>query len=139
MIDARGTVVSVEGEFAVVKIDSSTGCGRCHEPGGCGGANIATMLCTSSRTFRVLNPGQSQVGDVVSVVTTEGAVHRGALWAYIVPLALLLIGALGGSRFGSEQGAMLGALIGLAASFCVLRYLQRKLGASRQFLPHIRM
>ena len=43
MIEAKGIVVSVEGAQAEVRLDE-TGCGRCHEEGGCGGHNLGAML-----------------------------------------------------------------------------------------------
>ena len=120
MIDAPGTVTEIDGEHAVVRMDE-TGCGRCHEEGGCGGHNIGKMLCASPRSFRVLNPGNSRVGDRVRVSIAEGAVRRGALFAYGLPLLLLFVGALGGSAIAGETGAIAGAAAGLAGSWLVLR------------------
>lgn len=121
MIDAPGTVTEIDGEYAVVRMDE-TGCGRCHEEGGCGGHNIGQMLCSSPRSFRVLNPGNSRVGDRVKVTVAEGAVRRGAVFAYGVPLLMLFVGALGGSAVAGESGAIAGAISGLLGSWLILRY-----------------
>ena len=82
MIDAQGTITAVNGDTAEVLMDE-TGCGRCHEEGGCGGHNIGKMLCASPRTFQVVNPGNSAVGDRVTVVIAEGAVRRSATAASV--------------------------------------------------------
>ena len=137
MIDAQGTITAVNGDTAEVLMDE-TGCGRCHEEGGCGGHNIGKMLCASPRTFQVLNPGNSVVGDRVTVVIAEGAVRRSALLAYVVPLLALFIGALGGSALAGEFGAIIGAVSGLLGAWLVLRYVQSRSTPERNSQPYIR-
>ena len=129
MIDAPGTVTEVDGDYAIVLMDE-TGCGRCHEEGGCGGNNLGKMFCNSPRTFRVANPGKARVGDRVKVVIAAGAVRRSAALAYGLPLLALFAGALGGSALGGEQAAIAGALVGLLCSWLVLRYHARPGGKS---------
>ena len=137
MIDAQGTITAVNGDTAEVLMDE-TGCGRCHEEGGCGGNNLGKMLCASPRTFRVLNPGNSAVGDRVTVVIAEGAVRRSALLAYVVPLLALFIGALGGSALAGEFGAIIGAVSGLLGAWLILRYVQARSTPERNSQPYIR-
>ena len=138
MIDAPGTVTEVDGDYAVVRMDE-TGCGRCHEEGGCGGNNLGQMLCSSPRTFRVLNPGSSRVGDHVKVSIAEGAVRRGAVFAYGLPLLLLFAGALCGSAVVGETGAIGGAIAGLLGAWLVLRYDAQTHGKTDQrSRPYIR-
>ena len=62
MIDALGTITALDGKYALVLMDES-GCGRCHEQGGCGGNNLGKMFCSTPRTFRVLNPRNSVIGE----------------------------------------------------------------------------
>ena len=137
MIDAQGTITAVNGDTAEVLMDE-TGCGRCHEEGGCGGHNIGKMLCASPRTFQVLNPGNSVVGDRVTVVIAEGAVRRSALLAYVVPLLALFVGALGGSALAGELGAIVGAVSGLLGAWLVLRYVQARGTLGQNSQPYIR-
>ncbi len=61
MTDAQGTVIALEGDEAVVRMDEA-GCGRCHEKGGCGGQNLGRMFCSTSPTYRLHNPGGLRVG-----------------------------------------------------------------------------
>ena len=96
MSEVWGTVTAVDGEHANVHIDDS-GCGRCHEPGGCGGQNLGTLLCPAPSTFRVLNPEHCGVGRRVRVRIGDGAVGRSALHAYALPVLALLAGAMAGS------------------------------------------
>lgn len=137
MIDAQGKITAVNGDTADVLMDE-TGCGRCHEEGGCGGHNIGKMLCASPRTFQVMNPGKSAVGDRVTVVIAEGAVRRSAMLAYVVPLLALFAGALGGSVLAGEVGAIVGAVSGLFCAWLVLRYAQAHGSPDRHAQPYIR-
>ena len=136
MADAKGVIASVDGRYALVRMDD-TGCGRCHEPGGCGGVNIGKMLCSTPAEFRVANPGGAVVGQNVSVVVPDGAVRNGALLAYGLPLLLMLIGAFLGSVLSGDLGAIVGAVCGVAASLPVLRYAQARNVTSAQFQPYI--
>ena len=137
MIDAQGIITAVNGDTADVLMDE-TGCGRCHEEGGCGGHNLGKMLCRSPRSFRVLNPGHSAVGERVTVVIAEGAVQRSAMLAYVVPLLALFVGALSGSALAGEAGAIVGALSGLLGGWLILRYAQTRGSPDRHSQPYIR-
>lgn len=137
MIDAAGTITARDGDFATVLLDEA-GCGRCLEPGGCGGNNIGKMFCRTPRTFRVRNPGNLAVGDRVNVALAAGAVQRGALLAYGLPLLALFIGALGGSALAGETGAILGAVGGLLCAWLALRFAQGRGAPDQRFEPYIR-
>lgn len=136
MIEAKGIVTALDGEYAFVRMDDA-GCGRCHEPGGCGGVNIGKMLCTTPQVFRVLNPDQTTIGQRVGVTIPDGVVRKSALLAYGIPLLMLLAGACFGTAMAGDIGALSGAGVGLVASFPLLRFVQVKSSASRQFQPYI--
>lgn len=137
MIEAKGTVVSVEGALAEVRLDE-TGCGRCHEEGGCGGHNLGAMLCRTPRIYRVDNPAKAQVGQRVTIVVAEGAVRRSATLAYGLPLFVLLLGAASGQVVSGELGAIAGAVLGLLSGWGVSRILQRKRATEGLHQPYIR-
>ncbi len=137
MIDAMGTVTALEGQYALVRM-AETGCGRCHEDGGCGGHNLGKMLCSSPQIFRVLNSGDSSVGDHVIISIAEGAVRRSAILAYGWPLLSLFAGAFSGLIVADEAGAMAGSMIGLLGSWVALRYFQRRNSSDLRFEPYIK-
>ncbi|MRD72852.1 Fis family transcriptional regulator [Rhodocyclus tenuis] len=126
MVDASGTVTALDGDFALVQMDEG-GCGRCHEPGGCGGGpNIGRMFCSAPRNFRALNPQRLSVGARVRVTIADGAVRRSALVAYAIPLLLFLAGAIGGAFLAGELASFAGAVFGLLAGWMLLRRNQRR-------------
>lgn len=137
MTEAKGTIISLDGEHAIVRMDE-TGCGRCNEPGGCGGQNIAQMLCSSPRTYRVLNHAKAAVGDHVRVTIAEGAVRHSATLAYGLPLLTLFSCALGGNALAGEPGAISGALLGLLSGWLIFRRNQVRSARDERFQPFIR-
>jgi sigma-E factor negative regulatory protein RseC len=137
MIDAEGTVVALDKEFAVVRMEE-TGCGRCHEDGGCGGQNIGKMFCSTPRTFRVLNPIKATIGQRVRVAVPDGVVRHGAFYGYGLPLLALLAGAMGGSALAGDVGAIVGALTCLLATWFALWRAGSKQLAESRFQPTLR-
>jgi sigma-E factor negative regulatory protein RseC len=120
MAEARGTVIAQDGDRALVHI-AGEGCGRCHEPGGCGGHSLALAFCLSPRIYRVLNSRGARVGEEVVVVICERALLRGALAGYVLPLLGLFLGAALGLGLAGDTGSMIGALIGLLAAWALQR------------------
>jgi len=137
MIDAQGTITGLDGDYAIVRMEE-TGCGRCHEQGGCGGNNLGQMFCSTPRTFRVLNPGKASVGDSVRVAIADGAVRRSAVYAYGFPLLALFVGAIGGAAFAGEPGAIFGAFGCLLAAWFLLRRAQLRSKPDQRFQAVIR-
>lgn len=121
MIEAKGTVVAVDGDYAVVQMDD-VGCGRCHEDGGCGGNHAGNMFCSKPKTYRVPNSAQSTIGDQVVVEIEEGSIRRSAVRMYVIPLLGLISGAQLGLAVEGEIGAIAGAVAGLICAWLITRY-----------------
>ncbi|MDR0439868.1 MAG: SoxR reducing system RseC family protein [Candidatus Accumulibacter sp.] len=115
MAEARGTVITQDGDHALVRI-AGGGCGRCHEPGGCGG-NLTEMFCLSPKVYRVRNPRGAKPGEEVLVVIRDRTLFRSAVAGYVPLLLGLFLGAALGLKFAGESGSMIGAAGGLAAAW----------------------
>ena len=138
MSEAQGKVTALDGAYAIVATDVEKGCGRCHESGGCGGANISRMMCSSApRTWRVLNPRGAKIGEEVTITVADGAIGAGAFVVYVVPLVLLLLGAIVGAWQAADGGAITGAVIGLIVGVLIMRQQQRRRLEDSRFQPHI--
>ncbi len=136
MTETTGTVSALDGDYAVVETGQE-GCGRCHEKGGCGGANIGQMFCTAPKNWRVLNPRGAKVGEQVRIAVVDGAVSATATLVYVLPLALLFSGALIGTVFAAESGAIAGALVGLVLAWRWIVHRQKQRYCDPRFHPHI--
>lgn len=126
MIEESGRIVAVERDTVWVETVRRTGCGRCAEPGGCG--NPASGLRDRTGHVKARNPSRLAlaVGDFVRVGVPANAVLHGTAQLYLLPLVMLLAGALLGDALApGDVGALAGALAGIAASFVSLRVLGR--------------
>lgn len=112
----RAIVRSLEGNSAHVEVEHG-GCGRCHEKGGCGGQQLTQMFCAGPKAFHVENDIGAGVGDRVVIAIAPGSIRRIANFAYIFPLTVTIGGGLLGASLGGDLNAMIGAGIGLCASF----------------------
>lgn len=136
MSETRGVVTAIDGDYAIVKTED-TGCGRCHESGGCGGVRVSQMLCTAPRVWRVLNPRGANVGEEVRISVADGAVSASAMLIYVQPLLLLIACAIVGSLLGGDLGAIAGAALGLVAGWRWVAWRQKRRHCDPQFHPHI--
>lgn len=114
MTETPARVVRVEGDVAWVVTESPTSCGACGGKG-CGSSLYARMLHPREPEYPVDNLIAAQVGEWVVVGIPDGILLRAAVAAYVVPLALVLLGSVVGMAWGELQ-AMVGAGIGLALS-----------------------
>ena len=124
MTEIDGWVTAVGNGELWVEVRPQTGCGRCHEPGGCGGG----MLNGDGRVrnYRVSNAIGAVVGDRVLLGVENGAVLRGALIAYGIPGLLVIAGAAAGTiATGSDAVAAAGAVAGLLCGAGVLRAMRK--------------
>lgn len=132
------TLQGPEGLLLVrLEFESSGGCGRCHETGGCGGISLAQPLCSTPKSIVVSDPIGLSVGNQVRVSIPDGMLSQGITRTYVIPLLLFFIGSLLGAavlpallpiqwQVTSDVGAMMGAGIGLIAAWVQLRWSQRR-------------
>ena len=126
MIETRAIVIRLEGKEAVVESTQGGGCGHCDSENGCGSGKLSQLFCSTPRLFRVRNDANAQVGSMVQVTLAEGVLLRSALLMYILPLALLLFGALAGAQWpndaaNSDAYSAMGGLLGLSLGFVLVK------------------
>jgi sigma-E factor negative regulatory protein RseC len=127
MLEMRAIVIQVEGDEASVQPLSTGGCGHCDSEGGCGSGTLTKLFCSNKpRHFKVSNVARAKVGDEVQVSIPDGALLRGAMKMYVLPLILLLIGGIAGVGMAGETAsrdayAAAGAVIGLLLGFILAR------------------
>ena len=130
MNEMRAIVLSLHGGEAEIAPVGGNGCGHCASGNGCGSGKLSQLFCSSQpRTFRVVNEARAQVGDEVAVGLPDGTLLRNSMLMYLLPLVLMLGGALLASGLDTgvrDVAALLGAVIGLAAGFFIVRQLTRR-------------
>jgi len=89
------------------------------------------MFCSKPRQFQVDNPINAEIGDEVIISIAEGAILRGIGLIYLLPLLLLVTGAMIGSHWAALPGqrdgyAATGAALGLAAGFSIAKWISSR-------------
>ncbi|MBK7677418.1 MAG: SoxR reducing system RseC family protein [Candidatus Accumulibacter sp.] len=136
MMTEAGTITAVDGDHATIRMDEA-GCGRCGEPGGCGGNIHGKLFCSTPRTFRVPNPDHRAVGRACRLACPRlGSAQRRTCLCF--SLLMLLAGALTGSACAGEAGAIAGAIAGLFVGWLGLRRVQRRSRRDPRLQPSIR-
>lgn len=142
MNETRAVVIKTENAVAYVEAQNKGGCSSCSTSGGCSTAMLGRIFSQKPRMFKALNPIEAKAGDEVVVGVEDGALLRGALSVYVLPLLLLLGGALLAALLAPSASArdgysVAGAALGLAASVIWLKVFSGRYGASRAFQPVI--
>ena len=140
-MESKAIVSRIEGQFAVVEVmPAGSGCGRCHEAGGCGSNLLNQSLRPKKLNFyRLPNRIGAKVGDCVVVAVPEGAVLRAAALAYLLPVLFLIVGAAIGTALSDHDvSALAGAGAGLALGLLVLRVAQSRLSMAGELLLSMR-
>ena len=90
-----------------------------------------------------LNQAQSSVGDRVEISIEEGSVLKASVLVYLVPVVMLLIGAVIGKTLGARLAMdtdlaafVVGAVV-FAITLAIVRHRGRKLGEQAEYLPVI--
>jgi sigma-E factor negative regulatory protein RseC len=92
MQNVVGVVRECEKGRVWIEVEQS-GCGRCSEPGGCGGVSIGQSLCSRRKRFCLTDTLGLEPGDGVVVGVPDNVLLRSATAVYLVPLALGLVAA----------------------------------------------
>jgi sigma-E factor negative regulatory protein RseC len=140
MLETRAIVIQILKDHALVQAEQGNGCEQCNGKG-CGTGKLAQLFCSKPRLFQVENPINAGVGDQVIISVAEGAVLRGIGVVYLLPLILLLGGAMLGNLWAAQAGqrdayAAAGALLGLFVGFVSARWISTGQVRSR-FQPYI--
>lgn len=133
LMTERARVLRVSGGIAWVQCETQAGCARCAAGEGCGAGLFAKLLRGRLQELPVNVPtelaGRITAGDPVLLGLSVSAIQNASLLLYGVPLAGLLLGAIGGSQvLMGDAGAFVGALAGLCAGLWFARWRGAALG-----------
>ncbi len=139
MIYEQGVVVAVTPDAVWVETVRASTCGACKAKSTCGHHLINQQQSGQRARLRVpvAEDARYEVGDPVTLSLPEGALMRGALWVYGLPLLLLFLGALFGAALpvtAFDASAVLGTG-GLLAGFVINRVLSHRSGHNQAYQP----
>ena len=135
-----GIVVNNESNgMARVLTDRNSACGGCHSgPSKCHGCLTASTKLESE----VINPIHARVGDVVRISIPPATLFKGAALMYLLPIASLILGAVGGLWSGGLWGwgsgaSVVGGMAGLVLGFWAVARIGRSRRLRLQMTPTI--
>ena len=126
LIEQQARVVGVDGDHAQLLAERRSACGACAAGSGCGATWLAAFLPDRRQGFSVHNAIGARTGDTVIIGLEEKRLRYSSLLLYAVPLAGLLLGAIGGEALGpaagipAELGAIAAGLMGLSAALVLV-------------------
>ncbi len=132
-METRAVVISLDGEYAVVRTDRKSACDGCHKQNDAHGCAMCTLMGDkASLESRARNLAGAHVGDTVLLRTPSSRVLGYSALVFLFPLglALLLYLAAGLLPFGST-GQYLAAACGFAGAFALLAVYSRRVIAPR--------
>lgn len=130
-------VVALEQGYAWIEARRQSACAACAADKGCGTAVLARVLGQRSVRVRALNTLVLEPGDEVVVGLKEGALLRGSLLVYLLPLVTMLCAAAYGDNQFPQQEALSIVLggAGLLAGFAGLYWRSREIRDDARYQP----
>lgn len=123
IIDHIGTIDTITGSDAIVKINSMSACASCHAKGACSAADQEEKVLQVSTGGRPVSPGE-QVRVIIARKTGLHAVAIGYVYPFLV-LMLVLI-ALTAAGAGELQ-AGIWSLVSLVPYYIAVYFLKDKI------------
>jgi len=129
VIQERGKVLSVAGETVVIQPSGLQSCAKCRTGKGCGAGTLSTFFGRRQQSLTASSTISVAAGDNVVIEIHERALLLAAGLMYVLPVVLLLSGALFAKYIipnASEFVQIVTALIGLSSGiFCSRRLSER--------------
>jgi sigma-E factor negative regulatory protein RseC len=142
MLEAEGTIISTSPDETWVETSRASACGSCSSKAGCGTTTLNQMLGSKTSAFKVLNPIGARAGERVVIGVEETALLKSSALVYLLPLVLLLAGAMLGGWLApantlADAYAAAGMLLGLVSGFFLLKQVSAGAKGNRAFQPVI--
>ena len=130
MIEHEGIIEKINGNRITVRILQQSACSDCHAKGTC--------MVADSKEKRVDIPdaaGHYAIHERVIIEGKESIGYKAVLWAFVVPLVLLLAILVASLHFWgfSEMEAAVAAMVALVPYYLMLYLLRDKMAKSFRF------
>ena len=130
MIEHQGVITSISGNKLSVKILQQSACSACHAKGACMAADSKEKMVDIT-DFR----GKHNVNDAVTIQGKESMGYRAVLWAFVIPLLILVLTVVLTTSVWNlgEMEAAAASIIALAPYYVILYLLRNKMANSFKF------
>ena len=141
MICESGRVVSVDVDWVMVETRQTSACTSCSARAGCGQGLLDTLFAGKRHYVKVAVNGFSgkvAVDDRVEIAIPEHVMLQGAFWVYLLPLVLMIVGALVASEWSGIDSELLtisGAGLGFILALGILRWHSHRHQSNPKYQP----
>ena len=120
MVEEQGVIVSLDGQMANIAPLTQAGCQSCSSSGACGTTLLKPLFGNKQRMLAAENTINAKPGDQVVIGLNRTALVFASLMVYLLPLILLVAGAIFGAAaahtFSIEDAELVSILCGLGAA-----------------------
>ncbi len=130
LINHIGTIKSINNQHLIVKIVSQSACTSCHAKGACSSSEQKEKEIELEYSGNIFS-----IGEEVLVIATLAQGYRALLFAYVLPLILLVSSLILLSSVSKDEAtAALGSLLLLVPYYWILYHCRHKLKNSFHFM-----
>lgn len=104
LVEEQGLVVSLQGQYARISPLVQSGCQSCASSGMCGSALLQPLFGNKQRLLIAKNSIKARPGDQVTIGLNRMALVLSSLMIYLLPLLMLILGAITGEAFANRAG-----------------------------------
>lgn len=141
MIEERARVVAVDGDSVLLQTQRQSSCGSCEVKSGCGTSVLAGIVGQKVTQLKLPNTLGAKPGDEVLLGMAENALVTGSLLVYMIPLVMLLLGALTGELLATQLGMdaelmpVVGGALGFVLAILLVRGVLHRTAIGLQMQP----
>jgi len=134
LIEATATVISLQGDMAVLETKRTNACSGCGAAGACGTSALGSIFGQKQNLLHIENSFDAVPGEQVIIGMPETDLLLASLAAYMIPLGAMIGIALLAMAIGFSEGvAGLFSLVGLGGGLLIAGRLTRN--AEKRFTP----
>ena len=137
MLEQAAKVVAVNGDRIWIETQSRSACSHCSNTG-CGTSVISKLFGSKRNRLELHNSLAARPGEQVMIGIPDEVLVRASVWAYLVPIVVMLLLTAAGARLGMAEGLqVLLALWGLVSGFILVRWITRHGSYRQSFKPRL--
>lgn len=138
-VEGLARVVGIDRDGVWLEPEQTTSCGHCASADVCGAKGIGTVASRlEARRFHLDSAAALHVGDRVVVGVHDGALLKGALIAYAMPLLVCFTGGgIAQGLAGNDLVTMAAMVASLGAGLLIARILARRLARHGNLAPRL--
>lgn len=121
-VEHRGIVERIEDNVVMVKVERQSACAGCHAKGLCGESGQERIIEVRTPNAKEFQPAER----VIVALERESMGFMSVVWAYLLPLVLLLAVLFAANALGLGDGPAAIASLASTAAYYVMLYILRR-------------